>query len=52
MFVRKTFLFTALYAIAITVMGGANLQAGEDNRTLLALEAPEVKGLRTEMRAL
>lgn len=49
---RRPFLYPTLCAIAFTLMGGASLQAGEDTRTLLALEAPEAMGLRTEMRAL
>lgn len=52
MSIRKTFLYSALCAIGFIVLGDTNLQAGEDDRTLLALEAAEAIGLRTEMRAL
>jgi hypothetical protein len=53
MSLRKTLILPILCAAAVfTSASSASLQAGEDDRTLLALEAPEAVGLRAEMRAL
>jgi hypothetical protein len=53
MFLRKTLTLPILCAAAVfTPLSNTGLQAGENSRTLLALEASEVTGLRTEMRAL
>lgn len=51
--IPKNFITSILCAAALsTSLATSILQAGEDDRTLLALNTTEAMGLRTEMRAL
>lgn len=53
MTIRNSFILPILCAAAIfTPISSTSLQAGEGDRILLELEAPEAAGLRTEMRSL